>query len=377
MLITKLLARRVAGALVVVATFFPAGSFAGSAPDDPVARLQALQPKSARTRVMVLATFHIRTIEKSFRPEMLDGVVEALARFKPDAIAIENLSGSRVLELEIQRGPNPLYAEVLDGFARTHLALGKAALDFLKTTSPAATAKVRELLAARRARGGAPSAGARANLALWMAAAHDPASAALQWSYLTPGDRAARKAIPPGLADLLDSELAKVNEVPVLAIRLARLLGLDKLDAVDDFEDLDAYPEFLPRLEKDIKDNPLLEASRRARVYEEAAVSLQKGLKANDLFPHYLLLNSPGYADADVAAQWGVYLKTRFPGGSDRSRLGLWENRNLKIAARVRAVAALHPGGRVLVIYGAAHKPFLTAYLERTADVECVPFPEP
>jgi hypothetical protein len=37
-------------------------------------------------------------------------------------------------------------------------------------------------------------------------------------------------------------------------------------------------------------------------------------------------------------------------------------------------VAALHPGGRVLVVYGAAHRPFLEAYLARTIDVEVVGF---
>ena len=81
-------------------------------------------------------------------------------------------------------------------------------------------------------------------------------------------------------------------------------------------------------------------------------------------------------AAADVDAQWGVFLRTHFASGSDRSRLGLWENRNLKIAARIRTVAALHPGGRVLVIYGAAHRPFLEAYLSSIADIQIVGFKE-
>jgi hypothetical protein len=80
------------------------------------------------------------------------------------------------------------------------------------------------------------------------------------------------------------------------------------------------------------------------------------------------------FATADVDAQWGVFLRTHFESGSDRSRLGLWENRNLTIAARIRGVAALHPGGRVLVIYGAAHKPFLEAYLSKMADLRLVGF---
>ena len=365
---------RAVAAMLVIAVLSPAKAFSGGARQDPIARLQALQPEDARTRIMVLATFHLRTIEKSFRPEMLDSVVEELIRFEPDAIAIENLSGTRVLELEQQRETNPLYAEVLENFARAHLALGKAACDLLKTTPQAAIGRVRELLADRKAKPGKTTPDARVELALWMAAAYDPASAVLQWSCLAPEDKAARKTVPAELAARLDSELGKVNEVPALAVRLARLLGLEKLDAVDDFEDLDAYPEVFPRLEKDLKDNPLIEAVTRSPVYEDSASSLKKGLSANDLLAHYRLLNSPDFAASDVDAQWGVFLRTHFPSGSDRSRLGLWENRNLKIAARVRAVAALHPGGRVLVIYGAAHKPFLEAYLEKTADVKLVPF---
>ena len=365
--------RPAVAAMLLVAVLSPGKAFTGGAPQDPIARLQALQPEDARTRIMVLATFHLRSIEKSFRPEMLDSVVEALTRFKPDAIAIENLSGTRVLELQVQRETNPLYAEVLENFAAAHLALGKAALDLLKTTPQAAIARVRELLADRKAKPGKTSPEARAELVLWMATAYDPASAVLQWSYLTPEDKAAQKTIPAELAARLDSELSKVNEVPALAVRLARLLGLEKLDPVDDFEDLEAYPEFCPRLEKDLKGNPLVEAVMRAPIYEDSAASLKKGLSANDLLLHYRLLNSPEFAVSDVDAQWGVFLRTRFPGGSDRSRLGLWGNRNLKIAAGVRAVAALHPGGRVLVIYGAAHKPFLEAYLEKTSDVKLVP----
>ncbi len=119
----------------------------------------------------------------------------------------------------------------------------------------------------------------------------------------------------------------------------------------------------------------LLDAVSKAPVYADATARLEECVRKGDLFPQYLLLNSPAYAAGDVDAQWGVFLRTRLPSGTDRGRLGLWENRNLKIAARIRAVAARHPGGRILVIYGAAHKPFLEAYLSQTSDIEIVQFP--
>jgi len=230
----------------------------GSQPDDAIRGLQALQPEAVRTRVLVLATFHLRQIEKTFKPQMLDSLRARLEQFRPDAICVESLSGSRTREFELRTEAGPFYREVLDGFASRHRKMAPIALSLLKTSPEAAAARVRELLA----------------------------------------------------------------------------------------------------------------AASKAAVYAEAEKLLKDCIEKGDLWPQYALLNSPPYARADVNAQWGVFLRTHFPGGPDRARLGLWENRNLKIAARIRAVAALHPGGHILVIYGAAHKPFLDAYLSMMADVK-------
>lgn len=153
---------------------------------------------------------------------------------------------------------------------------------------------------------------------------------------------------------------------------LARRLGLPAVDPVDDFEDLEAYGLIDAQLEKDFQENPFLAAVSKAPIYVESDALRNRCLAEGDLWPVYVLLNSERFAGADVDAQWVVFLRTHFPSGTDWTRLGLWENRNLKIAARIRAVAALHPGGRVLVIYGAAHKPFLDEYLSRMADVNVV-----
>jgi hypothetical protein len=354
----------------------PASAQAQPAPEpgDAVARLAAVQPVQARTQVLVLGTFHLRQIAKQFKPAMLGRLLPLLQRFRPDAICVETLPGARVRELDLRRDAGPLYADIVSSFANTHQKLGKPACALLNTTPEKASVKVRELLAAARAAGPAKkmSPGERATLALWMLAAYDPSSAALQWSYLDEAARRAQTAVPADLARQLDARLAQVNEVPAIAVRLARALGLESLEPVDDFEDPDAYAAIDAQLEKEFKGNAQLAAVAKAPVYLEEAARLQRSTRSGDLLPVYALLNSAGFAAADVDAQWGVFLRTHFASGTDRTRLGLWENRNLKIAARIRAAAALHPGGRVLVIYGAAHRPFLEAYLSRTADVEVV-----
>jgi hypothetical protein len=335
--------------------------------------LQALQPTEARTRILVLGTFHLRQVEKSFKPVMLDSLVRELREFKPDAICVESLSGPRVRELELRRGAGPLYGELLEGFAARHRGLAGPALSILKTTPEEALVRMRELVSAVRSAPPASVAAARrADLVLWMLAAYEPASAVLQWSYLGSADRAAQRTVPPDLARRLDDILAEVNEVYALAVPLARGLGLPTLEGVDDFEDLDAYAWILPQMEKDFERNPLLAAASKDPVYARADALREECLKKGDLRPLFGFLNSADYAAEDVAAQWGVFLRTHFPSGTDRARLGLWENRNLKIAAHIRAVAALHPGGRVLVIYGAAHRPFLEDYLAQAADIQIV-----
>jgi hypothetical protein len=340
---------------------------------DAIDLLQSIQPEGARTRVLVLATFHLRQIEKEFKPAMLDRLIGALAAFKPDAICIESLPGARVREYELRKEAGPLYKDLLDGFASRHLRLAKAALPLVKATPEVAASKVIELLkglAGMKDEELAPDS--HATLALWMSAAYDPVSAALQWSCLSDEQKRTQTVVPADLAAALDAECAEVNEDFVLAVPLALRFGLPALDPVDDFEDLEAYARIDSQLEKDFQGSPLLSAASKAPVYAESDALRKECLAKGDLWPEYAFLNSSKYARADVDAQWGVFLRTHFPSGTDRTRLGLWENRNLKIAARIRAVAALHPGGRVLVIYGAAHKPFLDDYLSRMADVRVV-----
>jgi len=59
----------------------------------------------------------------------------------------------------------------------------------------------------------------------------------------------------------------------------------------------------------------------------------------------------------------------RRPNDLGRVRLAGWEVRNLRMAANIRQAAAGAPGGRVLVIVGSGHKPWLEAYLGMMADV--------
>ena len=59
-------------------------------------------------------------------------------------------------------------------------------------------------------------------------------------------------------------------------------------------------------------------------------------------------------------------------GRAGRQSVAAWEAQNLHMATVVREVTAAFPGGRALLVVGAAHKPFIEAYLRQLADVEIV-----
>ncbi len=103
---------------------------------------------------------------------------------------------------------------------------------------------------------------------------------------------------------------------------------------------------------------------------DEARRSLCLHLLAAYDLPSAVLQWSPGHQRADVAAQWHLFCRTRLESGLDRARAALWEARNLNIASRIRQASAFHAGGRILVVIGAAHKPFLDQYLGLMMDVE-------
>jgi len=83
-------------------------------------------------------------------------------------------------------------------------------------------------------------------------------------------------------------------------------------------------------------------------------------------------LNRPEAGVLDAYSQWLVMLDREFPQSSGRVRMAEWEARNLRMAANIREASAAVPGGRVLVIVGSAHKPWLDAYLGLMTDMRVV-----
>jgi hypothetical protein len=295
---------------------------------------------------------------------MVGPLIDKLLRWQPDVIAVEALPGDTIAALKTRSDD---FAELMQPFTKSTVEAGELAATALKLDASASRHELRQTVTA-----GTTGSTDRVRLALLFAAAYDYPSAVLQWSYLSPPERA-RAKLPDPLRTRLDQSLSGNNEIYAIAVPLARRLGLDRLALVDDFFGEEAYATRVDAFVEEVERSPQVKELSSAPFYVESTERLQATCGAPEkLSAHYEWMNSLQYGKQDAALQWGVWFRTRFESGLDRARYAGWEARNLGIAAHVRKETSLHPGKRVLVIYGAAHKPFLDLYLSQLGDVDVV-----
>lgn len=314
------------------------------------------------TRVLVLATPHLSALKTLDKAE-LEPLLKRLAAFAPSVIAVEALPGETLHTLAAYEAD---YTGVAAGFGGLHRRLGSLAEAEIGLSPPAAQAEARRRLARLPK---SPPAADRRRLAAIFAAAHDPASALVQWLRLPPAERRAGAGVSADLAAALDRFAARRDETVLIAAELAVRLGLDRLHPADDQTDgdlalsrMDALERAWPRIQA------ALDNAELRRVREATAGAAKPGR----LLDAYLALNTPALGEADVRGQWLPHLQLDLEDDLGRRRLIQWETRNLRMAAHLREATAEAPGGRILMIVGSAHKPWLDAYLSRMHDVKVV-----
>lgn len=317
------------------------------------------RPAGRPNEVLVLGSPHLSSLPASFRPEMVEPLLERLIRWKPTAVASESIAG---LQCDAMRHQRERHAEEVEVYCFDPSAAGQAAgLDVV-----AANARAEELLAAWPA---APTPAQRRRLALLFLAAGEPASAMVQWFRLPADERRAEDGLTPALVKDLQARLTMKNETELVAAQLAARSGLERVWSVDDQSfvgakiDDKAYGEAIARA----WDNPATKA-RKAE-----GERLYAGLARPDgLLTLYRALNAPKAADLAYRSDWGAALAEPSPQGYGRRYVAYWETRNLRMVANIREVLGRAPGTRMIAIVGASHKPYYEAYLNQMRDVTLV-----
>ncbi len=306
--------------------------------------------------VLVLGSPHLSQLPSAFDPAALTLLNDRLAGWKPQAIAIEALSGTQCDYL--RRYPSK-YKETVDTYCWNPApAQAATGLDVL-----AATVQSEQLLASWPS---APSAAQRRHLAALFLAGGEQASAIVQWLRLPEAERTTGDGLDAQLVARLQKLESKRDESYLVAARLAARLGHERVFPMDDHTsdfvvvDEKSYGQAIMKA----WDNP---ATAKRKQMDEARKD-QLG-KAEEVLAMYRTLNVAGSGKLVFDSDFGAALNEPSPQRFGRQYLGAWETRNLRMASNIRDVMTERPGMRVLVVVGASHKGYLEAYLNQMHDV--------
>lgn len=340
-----------------------APSFAPAAPAfDP--RLHKNEIAGRPAEVMVLGTTHLSGLPASTDPKIFQPLIDKLARFAPQIITVEALSGEECDTL--QRFKSVHGADTWETYCPDTADIHKATgLDV-----PTATARVDETLAAWPK---APTAAQRRHLAMLFLAANNRGSATVQWLRLPPAERHAGDGLTQSMIDIIERKGKPLNENYTIAAALAAQLGLERIYAVDDHT----------------ADTALDNASPEGKAYGDGIQAawnhqpppairgeeerLEKNLRTGaDVLALYRLMNRPQAQRDTIASDMGRAVSYAPSQPYGRQYVAWWETRNLRIAANIRSTLQKDPQARVLSIIGATHKGYLDAYLDLMQDIRLV-----
>jgi hypothetical protein len=91
-----------------------------------------------------------------------------------------------------------------------------------------------------------------------------------------------------------------------------------------------------------------------------------------DIIAAYRNLNSEGWQRQKMGCDFKRTMNDDEQEGYGRRYTMNWQARNLRMVSLIMDAAATKPGGRVLSIVGASHKPYQEAYLNQMHDVEII-----
>lgn len=316
-----------------------------------------LKATTQANEVLVLGSPHLSGWPEGLKTSALAPMLDRLAAWKPQSIAVEAVSGA---DCDMMRRYPARYSDSVDSYCwDPEIARKATGLDVA-----AATAEVERLLSSWPE---TPVPAQRRRLAATFLAGGEQASALVQWLRLSPEERTTGDGLDQALVERLEKLRARQNENYLIAAPLAARLGLERVYSIDDHTsdrkivDEKAFAAAMTAA----WDNPVA-AMRRAKDQE-----LGKGATTGSaILAAYRYYNGPEQAKLAYESDFGAALKDRSPERIGRRYVGYWETRNLRMAANVRDVLAEKPGQRMLVIVGASHKGYLDAYLQLMHDVQ-------
>ena len=312
----------------------------------------------APTQIMVLGTTHLSNYRDDIALDDLDPLLDRLAAYAPDVITIENSSG--------------MVCNRVRAYPREHVGYADSycfdSADYREESGLSVSEGSFKARNALKTWPQSPNAAQRRALAAAFIASNEPNSALVQWLRLDGADRVVGDGLGPKSVDLLNRFSGSVGESQSIAARLAARQGLERLFYADDHgswldskADSEAYGARVSELWPG-EDDPC----------QAHYASPKTKLTGGDLLGAYRELNDVDYQRTQMSCDWKRTMNDDEKEGYGRRYTMDWEARNLRMVSFIMEAAATKPGGRVLSIVGASHKPYQEAYLDQMHDVEIV-----
>ncbi len=332
---------------------------------DPAAARQRMVLPT--TKVMVLGLSHLDRAPKAFDPAWLEPVLCRLRAYAPDVILTEAMSGEQLAGIAAYRAVRGN----ADKWAGSTGAVAKSAQQAL-AIGPADALATANMLSARPD----PAPADRRRLAALFLAAGEPFSAATQWLQLPPTERIAGDGVIAAMKTAIEQFGAARSELASLAVALAVQLKRPRVYSAGDHLSDAALPDDAA-FDAALKANPAIidglnKATAELAPFSSKALSIDT---PDRVLPAFRALNSARFGQLDAQAQWLSLQQSPTMGAVGRQRVAAWEAQNLRMATTIREVTAPIPGGKALLVVGAAHKPFIEAYLRTMTDIEILSVP--
>ena len=328
---------------------------------------------AAGQTVTIVGTQHLRGLETPPTKEQFDHSISALSAFAPTQVCVERMSGARIQSLAQDPMRNAMtFNPETHGrpLSNVIIPLGvemQARLGVLP-------ADARDEASRLAARWDDINLSDRLRLIAVQIAGYEFHSAVLNWSYLDTKDQSvAAEGILAPAAETLDDFAASNHEVYALAVPIARRAGLHELCTADSLE----YETAGMQAALKSGGEAILEAEEvRARFedYSEALASRWRPESGPAALTQMLAyMNSDEFADFDLENQWELLRRNDNDAGAFRRRLMFWHARTAQISSELYRALAQGPEERVLLIIGAAHRPFNEAEMRAQPWVTVAP----
>jgi hypothetical protein len=310
-------------------------------------------------QILVLASPHLSGLPTSFKAADLQPLIDRLAAWQPQAIAIEAVSGT---QCDYMRNYPDRYRDSTESYCWDPAPAQQAT----GLSVAAATAEAERLLAKWPQ---SPTAAERRRLAALFLAGGEQASALVQWLRLPESDREQGDGLDETLVARLNTLRDRNNESFLIGAALAARLGLERVYAMDD------HTADAPVADEDAAGAAISKAWNNPASDKRKAMSdaLEAKLGTPEaVLEMYRAYNAPGLAKLTFDSDFGAALEEPSPQKFGRGYVGYWETRNLRMASNIRDMLGAQPGIRALVIVGQSHKAYLEAYLNEMHDARIV-----